>query len=60
MEKLVNEFDPEFNNMSESEKLYADALAHLLDKDTSDYAEFLEENNTDSLNAAAETDIFYS
>ena len=34
MNKLVNEFDPEFNNLSEGEKLYADALNAAAETDT--------------------------
>lgn len=60
MENYIKDFDPEFNNMSDGEKLYADALAHLLDKDTADYAEFLNEDTGDALNTAAETDVAYS
>ena len=60
MENFMTDFDPEFNNMSDGEKLYADALAHLLDKESADYAEFLNEETGDALSAAAEADTSYS
>ena len=43
MEKLINDFTSEFYELSDGEKLYAEALAHLLDKDTKDYMEFLDD-----------------
>ena len=59
MEDFINEFDGEFNGMTEGEKLYAEALAHLLDVDTADYVEFLKEDDTESSNIAAESDDSY-
>ena len=58
MEDVVNDFDKEFDNMSAGEKLYADALAHLLDRDTIDYVDFLEEDN-ENLSIAAESGESY-
>ena len=52
MEDFIDEFDEEFKDMSEGEKLLADALAHLLDRDTKDYVEFLKEEDGVSSNAA--------
>ena len=54
MEEFINGFDPEFNEMSESEKLYADGVAHLLDRDTKDYIEFLKAGDDVACGAAAE------
>lgn len=39
---LDYEFDEGFNNVSEDERLYADALAHLLDSPAYDYIRLLE------------------
>ena len=58
MEEFVKDFDGEFADMSLGEKLYADALAHLLDTDTKDYIDFLAEDE-DSLKAAADSDSTY-
>ena len=59
MEEFINEFDREFENMSDGEKLYADALAHLLDKDAQDYVEALGGEDSESMNVAAESDDCY-
>ncbi|MBR5511607.1 MAG: hypothetical protein IKU50_05310 [Bacteroidaceae bacterium] len=54
MEKLINDFDREFDNMSASENLYAEAMAHLLDKDTNEFVESLGDEGCASMNAAAD------
>ena len=59
MEEFINGFDPEFNEMSESEKLYADGVAHLLDRDTKDYIEFLKAGDGIACGAAAEVDCSF-
>lgn len=59
MEKLINDFDREFDNMSAGENLYAEAMAHLLDKDTNEFVESLGDEGCASMNAAAESDGGY-
>lgn len=59
MEKFVNDFDKEFDCMSDGEKLYADALAHLIDKDAKDYIEALGDDAHGAMNIAAESDSGY-
>ena len=54
MEKFINDFTGEFDELSEGEKLYAEALAHLLDKDTKDYMEFLDDADDVPFNVAAD------
>lgn len=54
MEKLINDFDREFDNMSAGENLYAEAMAHLLDKDTNEFVESLGDEGCASMNAAAD------
>ncbi len=54
MEKLINDFDREFDNMSASENLYAEAMALLLDKDTNEFVESLGDEGCASMNAAAD------
>ena len=53
MEKFINDFDSEFENMSVGENLYAEALAHLIDKDANDYVELLGEEGA-AFNVAAD------
>ena len=45
--------------MSEGEKLYAEALAHLLDKDTKDYVDFVENDEDVLFNIAADPGASY-
>lgn len=60
MEKFINDFNGDFDNMSEGEQMYAEALAHLLERDTKDYIDFLEEDDEDvSFNIAAEPGASY-
>ena len=58
MRKFINDFASEFDDMSEGEKLYAEALAHLLDRDTKDYIEFLDDEDI-ALNIAADPGASY-
>lgn len=53
-----NDIDGNLNKMSEGEKLYAEALAHLLDRDTIDYIELLDDAE-DELAVAAESAAAY-
>lgn len=59
MKKFINDFNGEFDEMSEGEKLYAEALAHLLDKDTKDYVDFVENDEDVSFNIAADPGASY-
>ena len=49
---LDYDFDEDFNNVSEGERLYADALAHLLDRFANDYIGLLEDEEVGSVVAA--------
>ena len=55
---LGYDFDEDFNNVSEGERLYADALAHLLDSSAYDYIELLE-NEDIGFDVAAESSAQY-
>jgi len=59
MKKFINDFNGEFDEMSEGEKLYAEALAHLLDKDTKDYVDFVENDKDVLFNIAADPGASY-
>ena len=60
MEKFTTYINGDLDNMSESEQMYAEALAHLLERDTKDYIDFLEEADEDvSFNIAAEPGASY-
>lgn len=59
MEIYRTNFNCEFDDMSEGENLYAEALAHLLDVDTADYIEFLNDDEDSSFNIAADYDAPY-
>lgn len=59
MKKFINDFNGEFDEMSEGEKLYAEALAHLLDKDTKDYVDFVENDEDVPFNIAADPGASY-
>ena len=54
MEKFINDFDREFDNMPIGENLYAEALAHLIDKDTDEFIESLGAEESASINVAAD------
>ena len=54
MEDFVKDFDREFDNMSVGENLYAEATAHLIDKDTNEFVESLGDEGCASMNAAAD------
>lgn len=58
MEKVINDFNGEFEDVSEGEILYAEALAHLLDRDTKDYVELLSDDDL-SFNIAADPGASY-
>ena len=59
MEKLVNDFDREFDCMAEGENLYAEAMAHLIDKESNEFVLALGDENCASANVAAESSDFY-
>ena len=58
MEKLVNDFDREFDSMAEGENLYAEAMAHLLDRERTDYFELLAEDFAAERAAADEANSY--
>ena len=60
MEIYKNNYNGEFDDVSEGENLYAEALAHLLEMDTNDYVEFLNDDEDSSFNIAADSDAPYS
>lgn len=59
MEIFRNNLNGEFDDVSEGENLYAEALAHLLDIDTKDYVELLNDDEDSSFNIAADSDASY-
>ena len=59
MEKLVNDFDREFDCVAEGENLYAEAMAHLIDKESNEFLLALGDENCASANVAAESSDFY-
>lgn len=59
MEKLINDFDREFDNMSVGENLYAEAMAHLIDKEDGNCVEALGDDASGAMNMAAESDGGY-
>lgn len=58
MDKFITDFNEEFEDVSEGEILYAEALAHLLERDTKDYVELLSEDDV-SFNIAADPGASY-
>lgn len=58
MEKLVNDFDREFDSMNEGENLYAEAMAHLIDRERTDYFELLAEDVAAERAAADEANSY--
>ena len=58
MEKLVNDFDREFDCMAEGENLYAEAMAYLLDRERPDYFELLAEEFAAERAAADEANSY--
>jgi len=58
MDDFLNDVDGNLSKMSEGEKLYAESLAHLLDRDTVDYIEFLDDNEAEFAVAAEPCAIY--
>lgn len=58
MEKLVNDFDREFDSMNEGVGLFAEAMAHLLDRERTDYFELLAEDFAAERAAADEANSY--
>lgn len=58
MENFVNAFDCEFDCMAEGENLYAEAMAHLLDRERTDYFELLAEDFAAERAAADEANSY--
>ncbi len=58
MKKTENDIYDELDGAFGGEKLYAEALAHLLDRDTKDYIEFLDDDDV-SFNMAADPGVSY-
>ena len=58
MEKLVNDFDREFDSMNEGVGLFAEAMAHLIDKESNEFVLALGDENCASANVAAESSEF--
>lgn len=52
MNKFVNNFDDDIDKMPEGERLFADALTHMLDRHTVDYVELLGDEEVDFCVAA--------
>ena len=59
IENFINDFDSEFDNMSAGENLYAEALAHLIDKDANGFIESLGDEGCEAMNVAADDDGCY-
>ena len=59
MEDFVKDFDREFDNMSVGENLYAEAMAHLIDKEDGKCVEALGDDASGAMNMAAESDGGY-
>ena len=59
MEDIIRDFDEEFDKMSKAENLYAEALAHLLDVDSAEYIEFLQDDDDEEARNAAESQSYY-
>ncbi len=59
VDEILKDFDEEFDKMSDAEILYAEALAHLLDVDSADYIEFLEDEDGEEAKNAAESQGSY-
>ena len=59
MEDFVKDFDREFDNMSVGENLYAEAMAHLIDKEDGNCVEALGDDASGAMNMAAESDGGY-
>lgn len=58
MDLLGYDFDEDFNNLSEGEILYADALAHLFDKSANDYIGLLEDEEAGFVIAAEPSALY--
>ena len=58
MKKTENDIYDELDGVFGGEKLYAEALAHLLDRDTKDYIEFLDDDDV-PFNMAADPGVSY-
>lgn len=58
MDKFIKDFNGEFEDLSEGEMLYAEALAHLLERETKDYVELLSEDDV-PFNIAADPGSSY-
>ena len=59
MEDIIRDFDEEFDKMSNAEIMYAEALAHLMDVDSADYIEFLQDDDDAEARNAAEAQDSY-
>lgn len=59
MENFVNAFDREFDSMNEGVGLFAEAMAHLIDKESNEFVLALGDENCASANVAAESSDFY-
>lgn len=58
MKRLVNNFNGDFNEMPEGERLFADALTHLLDRHTMEYVELLGDEEVDFCVAAEPAAVY--
>ena len=58
MENFVNAFDREFDSMNEGVGLFAEAMAHLLDRERTDYFELLAEDFAAERAAADEANSY--
>ena len=58
MENFVNAFDHEFDSMKEGVGLFAEAMAHLIDRERTDYFELLAEDVAPERAAADEANSY--